>query len=775
MGNGNGSFRGAFHAPSLPAQSFEDLNGDGKLDFLSLTENGLTQSPNYGDISFQTYLGRGDGSFTPGPTVAFSPITYNGSSMTFSQIDSYTLVDTNGDGRLDLVALPVGNDVSPGFEVALGNADGSFQTPMIVPFPVLISGQPAGSSYQVTGLSSFKRADGKYELIYHFEGYNGAAANPYYQEATTQVVNGNGTFGTPVISQTQTYSGDNLAAPLNVLDVNGDNNPDLLFYVPAVYNSGGALVTPAGLQLILGNADGTFQGTKPLSVNVVDDISDQPLTIADINGDGKPDLVAMGETTIAGSGNTLIAIGIALGNGDGTFQTPKTIPIDYGYGLETLAAADFNGDGTFQSTPGPDNNGGVIPLQPLYLTVQGSTVIADINGDGKPDIGGTTFLINQYGTATAPPAASVTALAASASTITVGQTETLTATVTASSGSATPTDTVTFLDGTTSIGTGTLNAQGVATLSTTALAAGTHSITASYGGDSNFAGSTSQAVSVTVNAAVTTVSTTTGLTASASSIAAGQSVTFTATVKASSGTAVPTGTVTFADDSSSLGTGTLNAQGVATFATSSLSAGTQMITAGYAGDTNFATSTSSAVSVVVTAATAPDFSLTLAPASGSVNSVSSFQTTVTVTPSGGFTAAVSLTCSGLPEHATCVFNPASVTPNGTAATSTLTIQTGVNANASNQSRLPFKSAGGGVALASLTGGGLLGLLIMRTRRKTGKWGYLQLIALSALLASGLMTGCGGAAFSTPKGSSQITITGTSGATTHSATYSLVVQ
>ena len=67
----------------------------------------------------------------------------------------------------------------------------------------------------------------------------------------------------------------------------------------------------------------------------------------------------------------------------------------------------------------------------------------------------------------------------------------------------------------------------------------------------------------------------------------GQSVTFTTTVRQSvSGTGVPTGTVTFLDGSTSLGTAALNA-GVATLTTSALSAGTHQIVAAYSGDTNF--------------------------------------------------------------------------------------------------------------------------------------------------------------------------------------------
>jgi hypothetical protein len=79
----------------------------------------------------------------------------------------------------------------------------------------------------------------------------------------------------------------------------------------------------------------------------------------------------------------------------------------------------------------------------------------------------------------------------------------------------------------------------------------------------------------------------------------GQSVTFTARVTGPAGTATPTGTVTFSDGSTTLGTGTLNTSGIANLATSSLAVGGHTITAVYSGDANFAGPTSAAIAQVV--------------------------------------------------------------------------------------------------------------------------------------------------------------------------------
>jgi hypothetical protein len=185
-----------------------------------------------------------------------------------------------------------------------------------------------------------------------------------------------------------------------------------------------------------------------------------------------------------------------------------------------------------------------------------------------------------------------TALTSSSPTSTFGQPVTFTATVTPSAA----TGTVQFFDGANSLGTATLSG-GSASLTTATLAAGTHSITAAYGGDSNYSSSTSPALTQTVLEG--TINTATALTSSLNPSAYGDQVTFTATISPSSGA---TGTVTFMDGSSTLGSSTLNASGVATFSTSSLGIGTHSITAQYSGDGNHNGSTSPALSQTVTRA-----------------------------------------------------------------------------------------------------------------------------------------------------------------------------
>jgi hypothetical protein len=193
-------------------------------------------------------------------------------------------------------------------------------------------------------------------------------------------------------------------------------------------------------------------------------------------------------------------------------------------------------------------------------------------------------------TETITKAVTVTALKSSLSTSSYDQSVTFTATVTSTGG--TPTGTVTFLSNGSSLGTGSI-AGGVAALTTTTIPPGTHSITASYGGSTDFDTSTSSAVSL-----VTDVdSTTTKLTSSLNPSDFGESVTFKATVTPSTA-GTPTGAVTFLSGATTIGKGTLSG-GVATFATYELPLGTSSITAIYAGSTDYMTSTSAAVSEVV--------------------------------------------------------------------------------------------------------------------------------------------------------------------------------
>jgi hypothetical protein len=196
-----------------------------------------------------------------------------------------------------------------------------------------------------------------------------------------------------------------------------------------------------------------------------------------------------------------------------------------------------------------------------------------------------------------------------------------------------PTGSVIFKDGATIIGTGTLNASGVATFTTLSLPPGQHSITAAYGGDTNDAASTSAPLTQTVQQ-----NTTTALSALPNPALPGGTVTLTVTVTASvSGT--PTGTVTFKDGTTTLGTVTLNASAVATFSTTTLAVASHSITAVYSGDSINLASTSSVVNEIVQ----ENISISLASSMNPVLTGTALTFTTTVTGSAPSTPTGTIT------------------------------------------------------------------------------------------------------------------------------------
>ena len=182
-----------------------------------------------------------------------------------------------------------------------------------------------------------------------------------------------------------------------------------------------------------------------------------------------------------------------------------------------------------------------------------------------------------------------------------GVTDPITFTATVTSPSGTPTGAVTFFDNGNSMGTFPLTA-GVATLTTSTLPAGSHTITVTYSGDTNFDTSTSAPYVQGVGQTVTTTVVTSNINPSY----LGQSVTFTANVTSNLG--VPTGTVTFLDGAITMGTGTLSG-GNATFTIATLLSGTHNITASYGGDPDYFGS----VSAIIVQVVIPDTMIDTAP------------------------------------------------------------------------------------------------------------------------------------------------------------------
>jgi hypothetical protein len=289
-------------------------------------------------------------------------------------------------------------------------------------------------------------------------------------------------------------------------------SPQALNYIAWSSPTSTATASLTGFQLseAMGNGDGTF-GTPNV---IVQDYLLSNVVVADVNGDGKADLVLSSEEV---EDNQISTGGILVvtGNGDGTFNTPSQIATgNFFYGLQV---ADMNNDGNpdivatlYNTAAQPKNYYGMATLLGLgngefsspfnQLESLGSTIpqVGNFTGGAALDVMtetgyGPALFIGQGG-------ATLT-LADSASSIIFGQVETLTATLTAGlTGRPAATGNISFYEGTTLLGTGTLSTAGAATLAVTSFASGTHTVKAVYEGDSNFNPATSTSSTITVAA-----------------------------------------------------------------------------------------------------------------------------------------------------------------------------------------------------------------------------------------------------------------------------------
>jgi uncharacterized protein len=254
------------------------------------------------------------------------------------------------------------------------------------------------------------------------------------------------------------------------------------------------------------------------------------------------------------------------------------------------------------------------------------------------------------------------------------------------------------------------------------------------------------------------------LSASPSTAVAGTSVALTATLSGNS-TNLPSGTVTFSSNGSSIGPATI-ASGVATLTTKTLPVGADAITATYNGDSVYpAVSTTAPVTVTITPAPVPDFSFSVANTSINVSDANhTGSATLNVAMVNGFSQTVSFSCAGLPANSHCTFAPPTLSASGT---STLTV-------AIDQASLipnPFHRHDGGIAIAALLG--LPFLLRRRLRAKLTLHTTLLATLLLAVAASTLV-GCG-SGVSTGKGTSTVIVSATAGSLTHTASFTLNVQ
>jgi hypothetical protein len=271
-----------------------------------------------------------------------------------------------------------------------------------------------------------------------------------------------------------------------VADANGDGKLDV-----EVSNGYASINSANGsVGVLIGNGDGTLQ-----TALTYDSGGGYPaaLTAADVNGDGAPDILLVN----SGANNTsLIAAGVLLGNGDGTFRAAVAYPTGgfSAWSAASMAVEDVNGDG---KTDLLIANNGDPTIAVLLGNSDGSfqtalsfgsggndayaIVASDLNRDGKPDIAvanycsdskcANTSILGVLINASIGP--TTTTLTSSLNPSNFGQSVTFTATVVVQGFKVAPTGSVSFLDGTQNIGSSSVNNNGIATLTTSRLNVGT--------------------------------------------------------------------------------------------------------------------------------------------------------------------------------------------------------------------------------------------------------------------------------------------------------------
>jgi len=303
------------------------------------------------------------------------------------------------------------------------------------------------------------------------------------------------------------------------------------------------------------------------------------------------------------------------------------------------------------------------------------------------------------------------------------------------------TGTVTFTDSasgtppSTGAGTFTINSAGHAENQPIQLSGGTHALSATYSGDISYNAVTTP---VTDTVTVSTAATTTALTSSSPTVTTGTNVTLTATITAptSNSSIGTTGTVTFFNGGTQIGSpvavipigasSTAFAGGTAALTTSFTTTGTKSITATYNGDTNYALSSATAITVTVSGVG----SFTLSGAATTVTAGASGNSTITLTPTGGFTnTGVAIACPTLPPGVHCA--PLSIAvPNANPATGQLSVSVDApasqNATASlvpadrtlyAASLIPARHGKGWWMLSTGTGMAAIILLLLPGRRR----------------------------------------------------------
>jgi hypothetical protein len=343
-----------------------DFNHDGHLDLAIQPEPRFVTVP---QAELDVFFGQGNGTFSTGPVTLIE----------YSPFESYTLVagDFDGDGNLDLAG--VNSETEPGRAVMLwGDGAGNF-TPQFVNGPmgfgILAAGDVNGDGVAdvvvpdrfgiLSVLIGQKTRSFPSILPLYPNGWGPASAADINHDGkvdlflapnTTYLNQGGNSF---VLAGSPTGPG------ITVADINNDGLPDLI-------GSDGT-----NILIWKGTGDPNFSGA-PVSIPIpnVPGSSSQQLIVADIDGDGLPDIV--------------LANQILFNQGNLTFLA---VPVNFGSVDSPFAIGDVNGDGLPDIITGGftvinkgNRNFTLVPYNNLNITNNEHIAVGDFNQDGKADV-----------------------------------------------------------------------------------------------------------------------------------------------------------------------------------------------------------------------------------------------------------------------------------------------------------------------------------------------------------------------------------------------------
>jgi sugar lactone lactonase YvrE len=585
---------------------------------------------------------------------------------------------------------------------------------------------------------------------------NNSITAVYSGDATIEVLGS--TSAPPLIQDVQTTT---------TSSVTGSPNPSTygtqVNFIATVAPGTTTTVAPTGKVNFLDN--GTQIGTGTLSGNPATAqyqtaslaVGTHPITVTyvgDNNFSGSTSAVV--DNQVVNGTPTTIAVTANPNPGVAGVPEPITATV-----TSTATASLLTGSVTFTSNGTALGTGtlsnGTATINPPFA-VGAYSIVATYAGNSN--LGGSTSTAYSLSIVAAT---TTTKLTVTPTTAALGSTITFSATVTGNG--VAPTGKVTFMAGTTVLGTPQTLTNGTAVLTDSSLAVGTYAITAVYSGDVNNGVSTSTATNLTIGL----IATTTDLVATATTGTPPQVLLV--GVVTGQGGPTPTGKVTFTTGSKTLGSATLDASGVATI-TPNLPNGSFQVVASYGGDAAHSPSQSAPVTV---AGAPAQFSLTVAPATLSLAATQNGSVEVSVTSVGGFTDTVALGCASLPAGVTCTFaNPSATLAANATAKSQLIIDTNSPLSGGTTAANSTRDRGFRLAGLFLPFSLIFGFAFWRLRRRTAS--LLTMVLVAALSLGALMaTGCnsfGGSKVTPGTYTIQITGTGTQSDTIHYTTLTL---